>query len=107
MSSKRRHYVPGCPLGMAVFFAAFMLVTTARAPAEAVASGLQHAIHSQAGHANQPCLDSTSFDWTVSQTTFSLVSLPRCTRPVLRPDATCDSPGPSEFRLYNRPPPLS
>ncbi len=84
-----------------------MLVTALHAPGGVLVANGQHTAGSLADHAKQPCLDSSSFDWTVPQNGFVLVSQPHRTQDSLSLNPIAYSPGPAEFRLYNRPPPLS
>ena len=84
-----------------------MLLMAFRAPAEVLAVTAQHTAGSLASHGKQPCLDTPAFDWTVPQSGFSLLFQPHREQYSLGPLPVQYSPGPIEFRLYNRPPPLS
>jgi hypothetical protein len=93
--------------GASAFALCLMVVIALHAPV-AVASTGQHTAGRLAGHLRQPCLDLPGFDWTVPHNGPSLVfQSPERARlsHILNPIAYCS--GPAEFRLYNRPPPLS
>jgi hypothetical protein len=84
-----------------------MVVTALHTPVGVIAASGQHTAGSFVDHGKQPCLDSPGFDWTVPQTRFSLVSQPRLTQQSLGINLIAYSSRQDEFRLYNRPPPLS
>lgn len=84
-----------------------MLLTALRAPAGELAATAQHTAGSLASHGKQPCLDSPAFDWTVPQSGFSLLFQPRRVQDGLGLLSIQYAPGPVEFRLYNRPPPIN
>ena len=94
-------------LAVAVVALCLMLVTALHAPVGALVANGQHTAGSLADHARQPCLDSPSFDWTVPQSGFVLVCQPHRSQDSLSLNPIAYSAGPAEFRLYNRPPPLS
>lgn len=94
-------------LGVGVFALCLMVLTALHAPVGVLASPGQHTAGSLASHGKQPCLDSPGFDWTVPQGRFSLVFLPDRTQGVLVANPVAYSPRAAEFRLYNRPPPIS
>lgn len=89
------------------FALCLMLVTALHAPAGVLAATAQHTAGSLASHGKQPCLDSPGFDWTVPQSGFALLYQPHRAQHALGLSPIQYSPGPVEFRLYNRPPPLS
>jgi hypothetical protein len=89
------------------FALGLMLVSALRAPAGVLAATAQHTAGSLASHGKQPCLESPGFDWTVPQNGFSLLYEPHRAHYALGSIPVQYSPGPVEFRLYNRPPPLS
>ncbi|HSB74858.1 MAG TPA: hypothetical protein VLC12_04360 [Terriglobales bacterium] len=84
-----------------------MLLTALRAPVGALAASGQPMAGSSVNHAKQPCLDSPAFDWTVPRSGLNLVFQPRETSHALVSSSVAYIPGTREFRLYNRPPPLS
>jgi len=88
------------------FALGLILLMAFHAPVGALASTGQHTAGSHADHYRQPCLDSASFDSTLPQSGFSLVFLPHCAHQSLRSNRIIYSARPTEFRLYNRPPPL-
>ena len=89
-------------------FALFLMVVTAlHTPVGVIAASGQHTAGSFVDHGKQPCLDSPGFDWTVPQTRFSLVSQPHLTQQSLGINLIAYSSRQDEFRLYNRPPPVS
>ena len=94
-------------LAVGAFALCVMLVTALHGPVGLLVASGQHTAGSLADHAKQPCLDSPDFDWTVPQGGFSLVFQPHRSQHSLGPNLVAYSPGPTEFRLYNRPPPLS
>ncbi|HLK33811.1 MAG TPA: hypothetical protein VKT29_12020 [Terriglobales bacterium] len=106
MSFQSRHYVRYCRFGLAAFVVALIFATAARLPATPLPQTGQHTIHYQVTHRNQPCLDSSAFDSTVPRASFSLLLLPAASRPAMPLDLVTYLDGPSEFGLYNRPPPL-
>ena len=89
------------------FALCLMLFTAVHAPAEVLVATAQHTAGSLAGHGKQPCLDAPGFDWTVPQSGFSLLFEPHRVQNGLGQLSVQYSPAPIEFRLYNRPPPLS
>lgn len=84
-----------------------MLLMAFHSPAGALAFNGQHTAGSHVDRSRQPCLDSPGFDSTLPQSGFCLVFLPQPTRQPLRSNRMAYADTPSEFRLYNRPPPLS
>ncbi len=94
-------------LGVGAFALCLMVVTALHTPVGVLANGGQHTAGSLGNHAKQPCLDSAGFDWTVPQSGFLLLFQPHRSQHSLGTQPIAYSPGPIEFRLYNRPPPLS
>jgi hypothetical protein len=105
--SGSRFHLQFCRFAVGAFALGLMLLVATRAPAGPLAGQYQHTVHYQGQRANQPCFDSATFDWTVPRAAFPPVLVPDVTRQTLHPIPIAFSPGPSEFRLYNRPPPLS
>jgi hypothetical protein len=90
------------------FALCLMLLTALHAPVGVLSAGRQNTATSLGTHARQPCLDSPGFDWTVPQSGFPLFfQSPHRARRSLAFNSIACSSRPSEFRLYNRPPPLS
>lgn len=89
------------------FALCLMLYTALHTPGGVLVASGQHTAVSHAAHAKQPCLDSPGFDWSVPQAGFALVSQPHQVQRPLGVNLIAYSLGPREFRLYNRPPPLS
>jgi hypothetical protein len=90
------------------FALALMVFTALHAPVSVLAASGQHTAGSSADHARQPCLDAPGFDWTVPQSGVRLLlRTPRRVQRAFGLNLVTYSPGPTEFRLYNRPPPLS
>lgn len=90
------------------FALALMVFTALHAPMSVLAASRQHTAGSLGDHARQPCLDAPGFDWTVSHSGACLaLQSPHRAQCSLGRNSVTYSPGPSEFRLYNRPPPLS
>lgn len=100
----RRHWPR---LTVAGFALCLMLLMVFHAPVGAFAFSGQHTAGSHVDHPRQPCLDSASFDSTLPETGFSLAVLPHSTRQTKPCNQVAWAPNPSEFRLYNRPPPVS
>lgn len=94
-------------LAVGAFALCLMVVTALHTPVGVLVASGQHTAGSFVDHGKQPCLDSPGFDWTVPQTRFSLVFQPRRTQHSLGINLIAYSPRQDEFRLYNRPPPLS
>lgn len=89
-------------------FALCLMVVSALHPSGGViAARGQHTAGSFIDHAKQPCLDSPGFDWSVPQARFGLVFQRHEAQHFLGINLIAYSPRPDEFRLYNRPPPLS
>ena len=90
------------------FALALMVFTVLHSPVGMVAAGRQHTAGSSADHARQPCLDAPGFDWTVPPGGACLaLKSPHRAQCSLGRNSVTYSPRPTEFRLYNRPPPLS
>lgn len=94
-------------VAVGAFALCLMVVTALHTPVGVIAASGQHTAGSFVDHGKQPCLDSPGFDWTVPQTRFSLVSQPHLTQQSLGINLIAYSSRQDEFRLYNRPPPLS
>lgn len=94
-------------LAVGGFALLLMLLMVFHARVGTFALNVHHTAASHADHSRQPCLDSTSFDSTVPRSGFSLLVVPHYARQSLRLNLIRYSGGPREFRLYNRPPPLS
>ena len=106
MSSQTHHRFRWFRFALGTFALCLMLVTAVHAPVGFASTG-QHMAGSSAGHVRQPCLDLAGFDWTVPQSASWLVfQSPHRARHPLIVNSIAYSPGPAEFRLYNRPPPL-
>ena len=94
-------------LAVGVFALCLMVVTALHTPVGVLVASGQHTASSFVDHGKQPCLDSPGFDWTVPQSRFSPVFQPRRAQHSLGINRIAYSPRSDEFRLYNRPPPLS
>jgi hypothetical protein len=93
-------------LAVAGFALCLMLLLTLHAPMGALGFTAQHTAGSHADHSRQPCLDSASFDSTLPEAAFSLAFVSHSTRLPVRVNVIAYSTSLTEFRLYNRPPPL-
>ena len=106
LSSHRR--VRWFRFAVGAFALALMVFIALHAPAGVLASAGQHTAASSGNHARQPCLDSPSFDWTVSNSNVNLVlRAPRNAHRSHSLNQVNFSAASTEFSLYNRPPPLS
>ena len=94
-------------VAVGAFALCLMVVTALHTPVGVIAASGQHTAGSFVDHGKQPCLDSPGFDLTVPQTRFSLVSQPHLTQQSLGINLIAYSSRQDEFRLYNRPPPVS
>lgn len=84
-----------------------MLLLAFHGPVGSFAFHAQHTAGSHVDHSRQACLDSAAFDFTLPATLFSLAFVPHGTRQPLHSRLIAHSTTPTEFRLYNRPPPLA
>jgi len=89
------------------FALCLMVFTALHPPVGVLVAGGQHTANSFVDHAKQPCLDSPGFDWSVPQGGFALLFQPHKVQRPLGVNLIAYNPRPDEFRLYNRPPPLS
>ena len=108
MHSQSHHRFGWFRFAVGAFALCLMVLTALHAPGGVLAAGGQNTAASLGNHARQPCLDSPGFDWTVPTSGFPLFfQAPHSARRARAVNSIAHSSRPSEFRLYNRPPPLS